>query len=213
MKLCHHKTATPCRWRRRKEARPDEIMDAALELFTEKGFAATRMCDVAKLAGISKGTLYLYFENKEAIFHSVVHEMIEPQLDQNDELIENYNGSAEALLHDLIVGWWQSVIETKLSAIPKLVISESGNFPEMAKFFMNNVAIRSRNTFVKAIQYGIDKGEFKKCNPVAAARLAIAPLVHASIWMHSLKAFEEEDNFDADYLELHIQFMLKGLKK
>ena len=211
MVSCPLKSVNPCRWRRRKEARPEEIMDAALELFTEKGFAATRMCDVAKKAGISKGTLYLYFENKEAIFHSVVHEMIEPQLDQNDQLIENYNGLAETLLHDLIVGWWKSVIDTKLSAIPKLIISESGNFPEMARFFMESVAIRSRNTFVKVIQYGIDKGEFQTCNPVAAARLAIAPMVHASIWMHSLKAFDE-DNFDSDYLELHIQFLLKGLK-
>jgi len=187
-------------------------MDAALALFSEKGFTATRMCDVAKKAGISKGTLYLYFENKEAIFESLVHEMIEPQLDQNEHLIDNYQGSAEDLLRELATGWWQSVIETKLSAIPKLVISESGNFPEMAKFFMQNVAIRSRNTFVKVIEYGIRKGEFIKCDPVAAARLVIAPLVHASIWMHSLEAFDE-DNFDRNYLELHIQFLLKGLKK
>lgn len=212
MVFCNHKSEIECRWRRRKEARPEEIMDAALELFTEKGFTATRMRDVAKKAGISKGTLYRYFENKEAIFRSVVHEMIEPKLDENEELIDNYNGSAEALLRELIIGWRQAVIETKLSAIPKLIISESGNFPEMAKFFMRHVVLRSRNTFVKVIQYGIDKGEFQKCNPVAAARLTIAPLVHASIWMHSLKVFDKDDS-DADYLELHIQFLFKALKK
>ncbi|MCW9024579.1 MAG: TetR/AcrR family transcriptional regulator [Gammaproteobacteria bacterium] len=210
MVFCNQKSDSPCRWKRRKEARPEEIMDAALELFAEKGFSATRMADVAKKAGISKGTLYLYFDNKEAIFRSVVQEMILPQVDQHDAMIANYTGSAESLLRELLHGWWQAVMETKLSAIPKLIISESGNFPEMAEFFVKKVVLRSRQTFIKVIQYGIDKGEFKPCNPITAARLAIAPLVHASIWMHSLKAFDENHS-DEDYLELHINLLLQGL--
>jgi AcrR family transcriptional regulator len=210
MVFCKHKSDSPCRWKRRKEARPEEIMDAALELFAEKGFTATRMTDVAKKAGISKGTLYLYFENKEAIFRSVVQEMIIPLVDQNDERVANYTGSAALLLRELLEGMWQAVVETKLSAIPKLVISESGNFPEMAEFFVKKVVLRSRQSFIKVIEYGIEQGEFRQCNPLTVARLAIAPLVHASIWMHSLKAFDENYS-NEDYLELHIDLLLKGL--
>ena len=68
-----HPAARP-RWERRKEARPAELLAAALELFVEKGYAGTRLDDVAQRAGVSKGTLYLYFENKEDLFKAVVRE-------------------------------------------------------------------------------------------------------------------------------------------
>jgi AcrR family transcriptional regulator len=212
MIICNHKSTSPCRWRRRKEARPEEILDAALELFTEKGFSATRICDVAKKAGISKGTLYLYFESKEAIFRAVVQEMISPELDRVEDMLENYSGSSEELLKQLIRGWWQSVGETKLSAIPKLIVSESGNFPELAEFFVNTVVKRARKLFTNAISRGIASGEFNVYEPEAVARLVIAPLVQATIWMHSLKPYDETSGTE-DFIALHTEFILKGLVK
>ena len=132
------------RWKRRKEDRPEEILNAALALFTEKGFAATRMDDVAKQASISKGTLYNYFDSKENIFHAVVQEMISPEIDKVEAMVANYKGPTDHLLRQLIRAWWTNVGETQLSAIPKIVISESGNFPELADFFVETVVKRAR---------------------------------------------------------------------
>jgi len=212
MNQSQQKSSSPCRWRRRKEARPEEILVAALELFTEKGFSATRMQDVAKQAGISKGTLYLYFENKEAIFRSVVQEMISPRLDEFEEMVKLYKGPSEELLRKMIKGWWQSVGETRLSAIPKLIVSEAGNFPELAEFFVNTVVKRGRKVFTDVVSRGITSGEFNIYEPRAVARLIVAPLVQLTIWMHSLKPFDE--NMDNnDFLELHTEFILKALTR
>jgi len=212
MIICKHKSDSPSRWRRRKDARPEEILDAALDLFTEKGFSATRMIDVAHNAGISKGTLYLYFESKEAIFRAVVQEMITPRLDEFEAMVAQFKGPSDELLRRMIKGWWQGVGETRLSAIPKLITSEAGNFPELAEYFVDNVVKRGRKVFTDIISRGISTGEFNEYEPKAVARLIVAPLVQLTIWMHSLKAFDENMNND-DYLELHIEFILKGLVK
>ena len=212
MVFCNHKKDQTCRWRRRKEARPEEILDAALELFSEKGFSATRMIDIAKKAGISKGTLYLYFENKEAVFRAVVLEMIAPQIAKEEEFLEGFQGPTEELLRQMIHSWWANIGETKLSAIPKLIVSEAGNFPELAEFFVNNVVKRARNLYSQVISRGIVRGEFAPNDPDALARLVLAPLVQLLIWMHSLKPFDDDVNIK-EYIDLHIGFILTALKK
>lgn len=212
MVFCNHKKAQPCRWRRRKEARPEEILEAALSLFTEKGFAATRMNDVAKLAGISKGTLYLYFESKEAIFHAVIQEMITPKIAQVERLVEQYQGSNAELLKLLIFSWWKEVASTRLSAIPKLMVSECGNFPQLAEFFVNTVVKRARAVFVRVIRQGIEQNEFVRQNPETLARLVMAPIVHGAIWSHSLKQFDDHQDMD-EYIAMHVQLIEKSLVK
>jgi len=208
----HHKSAAECRWKRRKEARPEEILDAALQLFTEKGFSATRMIDVARAAGISKGTLYLYFESKEDIFREVVHQRISPQIDRVEAMVDEFQGSQADLLRHMINGWWMGVACTSLSAIPKIIVSEAGNFPELAEYFTRNVVIRSRNLFSKVISRGMISGEFKLYEAETVARLIIAPLVQATIWMHSLKPYDDETGTQ-NYLQLHTEFMLNNLIK
>ncbi|MCW9012437.1 MAG: TetR/AcrR family transcriptional regulator [Gammaproteobacteria bacterium] len=212
MVFCSHKSATACRWKRRKEARPEEILDAALALFTEKGFSATRMVDVAKKAGISKGTLYLYFDNKEAIFRSVIQEKITPQLSRVEDLIEHFEGSSAELLQQIIQHWWNSIGQTELSAIPKLVVSEAGNFPEFAEFFVNNVVKRARKLMASAISRGMASGEFNVYEPETVARLVISPLVQMVIWMHSLQPYDDAMNVD-DVVNLHVEFIINGLVK
>ena len=210
--FCDKNTDSKCRWKRRKEARPEEILDAALELFTVKGFSSTRMVDVAKAAGISKGTLYLYFDSKEAIFRDVVKQRITPQIDEVEALVENFEGSQAELLKQLINGWWMSIACTSLSAIPKIVVAESGNFPELASYFTQNVVIRSRNLFSKVISRGMINGEFNLYESEAVARLVVAPLVQATIWMHSLKPYDDESGTQ-NYLQLHTEFILNSLVK
>ncbi|RDH84462.1 MAG: TetR family transcriptional regulator [endosymbiont of Galathealinum brachiosum] len=210
--FCDKKTDSKCRWKRRKEARPEEILDAALQLFTEKGFSSTRMVDVAKSAGISKGTLYLYFDSKEAIFKDVVQQRITPQLDEVEAMVESFEGSQAELLKQLINGWWMSIACTSLSAIPKIIVAESGNFPELASYFTQNVVIRSRNLFSKVISRGMINGEFNLYESEAVARLVVAPLVQATIWMHSLKPYDDESGTQ-NYLQLHTEFILNSLVK
>ena len=200
------------RWKRRKEARPEEILDAALQLFTEKGFSATRMTDVAQAAGIAKGTLYNYFSNKEAIFKEVVQQKITPQIDQVEEQVSQYQGLQADLLKQLINHWWMNVACSSLSAIPKIITSESGNFPELAEYFTKNVVIRSRKLFARVINQGIESGEFKNYEAEAVARLVVAPLVQATIWMHSLKPYDDDVGTQS-YLQLHTEFILNALVK
>lgn len=212
MVFCQHNDDKPCRWRRRKEARPEEILEAALELFTEKGFAATRITDVARKAGISKGTLYLYFDNKEAIFRAVVQEMITPQLEREEALVDAYQGPTDVLFREMIHDWWEYIGNSKLSAIPKLMIAEAGNFPELAEFFVNTVVKRARRLYAKAISRGIVRGEFNPVDPEVVARLVVAPMVQLVIWKHSLQAFDNHMDVE-EYLDLHIRFILNNLVK
>lgn len=201
-----------CRWRRRKEARPEEILEAALELFAEKGFSSTRMVDVAKKAGISKGTLYLYFDSKEKIFQELVTTFISPMVDEAELAISQFEGSASELLGEFVAGWWANIWYSPLSAIPKLIFSEAGNFPDMAKFYTDTIYKRVKKIFENIIQQGIDNNEFKKCDVDSAARLIMAPVIQANIWKHSLRPYDDELK-DQTYIELHIQLFLNGLKK
>jgi len=201
-----------CRWRRRKEARPEEILDAALELFTEKGFSSTRMIDVARKAGISKGTLYLYFESKENIFQALVKTVLSPMVDEAETAFKQFEGSSADLIREFVAGWWANIWHSPLSAIPKLIFSEAGNFPEMAEFYTETIVKRVRGLFEKAIQRGIDNHEFKNCDTRSAARLLMAPVIQANIWKHSLKPYDDELNAQT-YIELHLEIFLSGLQK
>ncbi len=210
--FCEKLVNNNCRWKRRKEARPEEILDAALTLFTEKGFSSTRMIDVAKAAGISKGTLYLYFDSKETIFRDVVQQRITPQIDQVAELVDSFEGSQAELLKNMINAWWMGIACTPLSAIPKIMVSESGNFPELAEYFTKTVVTRSRDLFSKVISRGMISGEFELYEAETVARLVIAPLVQATIWMHSLKPYDD-DTGTQNYVQLHTEFILNSLLK
>lgn len=198
-----------CRWRRRKEDRPAEILAAALKTFTAKGFAATKLDEVAKEAGISKGTLYLYFESKEALFKAVVNEFVLPHIEKAEEQAEQYTGSIQDLLRLLLEQWRHNVLETELCGIPKIMISEASNFPELASFYLENVILRSRRFVINLITLGIEQGEFRTCDAEHAARAFLAPLVFAAIWEHSLAPFDESYDIK-EYLNTHLDIFCKG---
>lgn len=201
------------RWKRRKEARPGEIIDAALEVFSEKGFAATRLDDVARLAGVTKGTVYLYFENKEALFTALVNEMVVPQVARAESLVENYSGSASSLIEILVKQWQTNVVESKLSGIPKLIISEAGNFPELGKFYLEKVVQRGRKMMTRVIEKGIKSGEFIKCDANYVSRVILAPMVFTAVWERSLASLDEEKYDVEKFFQVQLEIMLRGLKK
>ena len=120
---------------RRKEARPGELLDAALDLFVEKGFAATRAEEVAARAGVSKGTLFLYFPSKEELFKAVVRENISGRFEEWNEEFETFEGTTPDMVRYCMKVWWERVGATKASGITKLIMSEARNFPDLAAFY------------------------------------------------------------------------------
>lgn len=201
-----------CRWRRRKEERPSEILQAALKAFSKKGFAATKLDYVAKEAGVSKGTLYLYFEGKEALFKAVVKEFVLPQIAKAEEQAEHYDGPIKALMAKLLEQWQTNVLETDLSGISKIIIAEASNFPDLATFYLENVIQRTRLFVANLIALGIKRGEFRVCDPKYAARAFLTPMVFSAIWQHSLAPFD--DDYDVnEYLGFHLDIFLRGISK
>ena len=199
-----------CRWRRRKEARPSEILDAALKLFTEHGYNATTLDQVAKAAGISKGTLYLYYGSKEELFRCMVRELLVPQVERFEQQASGFDGSAAELLRAMAHGWWNEVGDTPLAGMPKLMVSEASNFPELARFYVEQIIERGRKLVAGILQQGIDRGEFKPCDTDMAARLLLAPLVFAAIWKNSLAPHDAPYSVK-DYINLQIDLTLNGL--
>jgi len=200
------------RWTRRKEARPAELISAALDLFVERGFSATRLEDVAARAGVSKGTLYLYFPSKEDLFKAVVRGGIVPAIERAEKLLNEHQGNADTLIRDMVKGWWVSVGSTRLGGIPKLMISESRNFPELTQFYFREVISRVHRLVAAAVQRGIDSGEFRPVNVEYVKRLVIAPLWLLTVWRFSFDYCESNELDPFMYLDSHLDLILRGLE-
>lgn len=196
---------------RREEARPAELTAAALELFVEKGFAGTRLDDVAARAGVSKGTLYLYFDSKEALFKAVVQEGILPVLEEGAGMVDSFTGRSADLLRGLILEWWRRIGSTSLGGVPKLMISEAGNFPELATYYHDNVITRSRELMRRVLQRGIATGEFRTVDVETAIDVIFAPVLLLLIWRYSLGACCGVAHDPAAYLQTHLDLTLNGL--
>ena len=162
------------RWTRRKHARPEEITASALELFVERGYAGTRLEDVAARAGVSKGTLYLYFENKEELLKAVVREGLASPIAEIRSRVDQFDGSTLELLRIMLFGWWERVGATRVSGIPKLIFAEAGNFPELARFYVAEVVEPGHEVIAAIVKRGIARGEFRDVDPDNAAQIGRA---------------------------------------
>lgn len=171
--------------RRRKEARPAELTAAALDVFAEKGFAATRLDDVAARAGVSKGTVYLYFTSKEALFKASVEAAMTPPIEEAEALAAEVNRPAADLLREFIFGWWELVGSTSLGALPRLLIAESSNFPELSQWFHDTFIARALRAMAAIIDQGIARGEFRPADPLLTARVVFAPMFAYVVWSRS----------------------------
>ena len=199
------------RWERRKDARPGELASAALELFVERGFAATRLDDVAKRAGVSKGTLYLYFDSKDDLFKAVIREGIVSRIVEFEDRMRAYQGSSADLMRLLVKTWWQKIGATKLAGITKLMMSEAGNFPELAKFYHDEVIVRGMALFTAAIQRGIDSGEFRPIELEHTPHICAAPVVMLMLWRNSFDLCGIEKMDPDAYLATHTDLLVRGL--
>jgi AcrR family transcriptional regulator len=198
---------------RRKEARPGELLDAALDLFVEKGFAATRSEEVAARAGVSKGTLFLYFPTKEDLFEAVVRENISGRFAAWNEEFEQFEGSTADMVRYCMRMWWERIGATRASGITKLIISESRNFPELAAFYQQEV-IQPGNTLVRRIlQRGMEKGEFRILDLDYAVYSIVAPMTFLIMMQHSLWTCAPQDwPMDPErYIASQVDNLLHGL--
>lgn len=199
------------RWERRKDARPQELLAAALDLFVERGYAATRLDDVASRAGVSKGTLYLYFTNKEELFKAVVRENIIPIVDEAEDIVEGHAGSSAELFREIIMGWWERMGNTKLSGITKLMLAESNNFPEVAQFYHTEFISRANAMIVRMIERGISRGEFRSVDVKHTMNVVCAPMLMLMMSKHSFGICNIEPISAEDYLNSFIDLVLHGL--
>lgn len=213
LKIMHQQTisAAPVR-QRRKEARPAELTAAALDLFVERGFAATKLDDVAARAGVSKGTLYLYFASKEELFKAVIQQGILPVVEEGESMLTQHQGDASSLLRGLLLRWWELTGGTALAGIPKLMIAEAGNFPEIARYYHENVIQRVHELFGQVLRMGIARKEFRKVDIETAIDVIIAPQLMLAIWQHSMTPCACGGMRDPEaFIRTHIDLLLNGL--
>ena len=204
---------TPSRRGRRKEARPGELVAAALDLFVEKGFAATRAEEVAARAGVSKGTLFLYFRTKEDLFKAVIQENIAKVLLEGQQELGSFTGSTSEMVHYMMMSWWERYGATKASGITKLMMSESSNFPQLALFYQERVVTPVRVLISRVIQRGIDSGEFRAVHVDTAIFSILAPMIFLIMWKHSLgPCCPVGQNIDPlEYLKTQADIVVQGL--
>ena len=203
-------TAAAAPRRRRKDARPAELLAAALELFVDKGYAATRLEDVAARAGVAKGTLYLYFDSKEALFRAVVEQGIVPLFVAVEGEIADYRGSAAELLIALLTRWQREVGSTPYAGLYKLIIAEAKNFPELSRYYNEAVIVRGRALLGEVLRRGIASGELRAVDVDSAIDALIAPLLMLVVWRFSLEHYGREIDPEA-LLRTHFELMLHGL--
>lgn len=199
------------RWRRRAEARPEEILEAALAEFTTRGFEAARMEDIAKTAGISKAAIYLYFPSKTALLEALIEAKIGPLANQVQSLA--LAGQADPLmtLRMLATAAAHRIGDARVFAVPRLVIGLSGRFPEIAEYYRVNVVEKARGALEALIDAGKAKGVIRNVDTKAVARAFIGPILFEGLWTHVLGG-ETALNDPQKLIESQFDILLSGLE-
>jgi AcrR family transcriptional regulator len=204
-------TNTALSRRRRKEARPGELIDAAIEVFAEKGFSGSRLEDVARRAGVSKGTAYLYFPNKEALFKAAIHEVVVTRIAMGEREVEEWRGSSEELLRQ-VLGHWAQVIRSRQGGLLKLIVAEARNFPDLAAWYHTEVGERGNRLLVAVLRRGVEREEFRPFDVEAMAAVIACPMAFRAIWQHSLGCYEALPVSDERFYETYFDMMVAGLR-
>ncbi len=201
------------RHERRKEARPGELLDAALDLFVEKGYAATKVDEVAARAGVSKGTLFLYFHSKQELFKAVVRENIAGRFQRWNDEFEAFEGSTADMVRYCYASWWEHIGATRASGITKLMLSEAGNFPEITQFYQQEVIEPGQQLIRRMLERGMACGEFRAVDLDYAVYAVLAPLTFLMLCKHSMAACTSgADAFSfPGYLDAQLNILLNGL--
>jgi AcrR family transcriptional regulator len=203
--------STPPRWQRRPEARPDEILDAACRVFSEHGYARATLEEVARSAGVSKGTLYLYFDSKEALFREMVRAKIVAALAQAEAAVRDHEGSCRDLLVLVLTGMYRRMRQEQIIGLSRVVLAELRNFPELARFYFEEVILRARHLVEEVLARGVASGEFRAVANGFGARGLCSLLVHTCQVQSFFQSFDPEALLDEAALEGLIDLYLHGV--
>lgn len=195
---------------RRKDERPREIIVAALEVFAVKGFSATRLDDVAERAGISKGTIYLYFNSKEDLFKAAVKHTVIPILDAVEDTIKTHEGSMEDLIRTIVHDATGQLMKTRILPL-QLIIADGTRFPELADFYYDEVISRAMSSTRIIIHKGIETGEFRETAFVDYPMLLQAPIILSMLLTQVFDKFEIKDM--NKLVDTHLDLLFRGLRK
>ncbi len=199
------------RGRKPKEQRQQQILDAAFAEFAAHGYEATRLDDVAERAGIAKGTIYLYFRDKQGLFRAVVRSLIHPALDTLAAFVKAFPGSAGDLLRELLARHYAQVVSKKRArAILRLLIAESGKFPQLSDIFHREIIAPGVTALRLVVEKGVASGEFRKMRVKDFPQILIAPGVLAALWMLILG---ERHRLDLrSFMSAHMEFVFNALR-
>ena len=206
------KTPKEPKFRRRAEARPDEVLDAALSLFTEKGYARTTVDQVAKRAGFSKGTVYLYFASKEAILEGLVQRTVEPVAEAALETMSNYRGDPRPVLAQFLRTMAQALGVPRTRAVAMIIVQEGATAPHIAAMYRKSVLDRALPALIALLKQGVAGGHIRAIDPELTARSVIGPMV-AHLLLSEIFAIRPEGGLQMDRLvENHLSLLFAGLE-
>jgi len=195
--------------RRRKDARPAEIIEAGLLEFAERGFAGARLSDVAARAGIVKGTIYRYFDNKEALFQAAVKSRITSTLDNVEELVDGYPGPTDELLKLVLAIIYEKIVASDARVLLRIIIGEGARFPEIPSYYYRESISKGAAVIDRIVQRGIARGEFREGPMTTMPTIIIGPAIFAAVWKMT---FDEVEPLDLDVcMAAHVDMALNGL--
>ena len=198
------------RFQRRKEDRPAEITEAALAAFAEKGYAATRVDEVARRAGVSKGLLYLYFKTKEDLFKAVIRSFLSPRIDALIKNIEETELSAEEFLRGPFLAFAKSLPGSPAKILVRLMIAEGPKYPDLVDWYWDNVVSKALIALRTMIERGVDNGEFRESAVSEFPQLLVTPVFFSMIFTI---VFKQQMNLDTDrFIEAHVEIVLDSIK-
>jgi len=196
--------------RRRKAERPQEILEAAFVEFSRNGYAMTTLDRVAERAGVTKGTIYVYFENKEHLFISMVREVTKAALDTVHEMLETHEGTTADLLRAQFSFIYQHIVEDRRRReVLRMLIAEAPRFPELADRYHQEILRPCLDMLRQAIRRGMDRGEFRNSAIIDLPQIVIAPIALVDLWM---MMFDDRQPLDMKaYFNAHLDLVLNGL--
>lgn len=201
------------RWQRRKDARPAELLDAALSEFFEKGFAAARLEDIATRAGVSKGTIYRYFDSKEDVFEALVTAIPQANVEAMRAAASDTSIPADVLLERLLRAVAGIARDERIMKFPRLVIGEAGRFPKLADTYKREVISRAVGILTSVIQRGIEEGCLRAVPAENAAYAAVAPLLFVAIWQTTFERIDDTPFEAQAFADQHIDTFLRGMRR
>ena len=197
------------RYRRRKHERPDEITAAAFAAFAEHGYAATRIEDVARRAGVSKGLMYLYFKTKEELFKAVVRSVVLPRVNRLEAAIESSDLSAEAFLRGPLLELMKQLPGSPVGIVVRLLVAEGPKHPDLVEYYWDKVASRGIGVLRRVLERGVEQGEFRRTAVNELPQLLIAPTLFAVIFK---LLFSDKPPDINRLLETHIDMVVNYIK-